>query len=270
MTDPGRPRIAVVGHVEYVDFVPVPHFPASGEVLHGTDVGAWAGGGGGVAAGVLAELGAEVDFFCALGEDEHGRRTVAEMEARGIRMHVAWRQQPTRRAVTLLEPSGERTIVTLGDRLEPSGEDDLDWGRLDSADGVFLTAGDRSAAAHARRAGTLVVSPRAREAMLGGITADVLIFSANDHDEADWARRIGPRARWFVATEGVDGGRWWGESEGRWSAAPVPGPIVDSYGCGDAFMAALAFALGRGDTLAEATHVAAVEGARMLTRRGAP
>lgn len=270
MSRAARPRVAVVGHVEYVDFVTVPHLPASGEVLHGVGVSAGPGGGGGVAAGVLAELGAEVDFFCALGDDELGHRSVTALEERGVRMHVAWRSPPTRRAVTLLEPAGERTIITLGERLEPRGDDALDWSRLDGAAGVFITAGDDAAAAHARRARILVASPRARTALAGDTPVDVLIFSTGDRDEAEWAQRVGDRARWRVATEGEAGGHWWGESEGRWAAAPVPGPILDAYGCGDAFMAVLTLALARGETMAEATRSAAAAGALMLTRRGAP
>src|SRR5689334_6833620 len=117
-------RLAVVGHVEWVDFVPVDRMPEPGEVLHALGAFARAAGGGGVVAAVLAELGAEVDFFCALGDDTHGRAAVEQLEGRGVRMHVGWRQAPTRRALTLLEGEGERTIVTMGERLDPRGVDD--------------------------------------------------------------------------------------------------------------------------------------------------
>ena len=52
----------------------------------------------------------------------------------------------------------------------------------------------------------------------------------------------------MVATEGADGGRWWGESEGRWAAVPPPGPVRDSYGCGDAFAAGFTYGLAAGQT----------------------
>src|SRR5579872_2320204 len=99
-------RVGVVGHVEWVDFVSVPHLPVHGKILHADSAFARAGGGGAVAASMLAELGAEVDFYCALGRDHEGEATVAQLEDRGVRVHVAWRDQPTRRAVTLLEPGG--------------------------------------------------------------------------------------------------------------------------------------------------------------------
>ena len=65
-------RVAVVGHVEWVDFVPVERFPAPGEILHARGAFTRAGGGGAVVAVALARLGAEVDFFCALGDDRLG------------------------------------------------------------------------------------------------------------------------------------------------------------------------------------------------------
>jgi ribokinase len=199
----GRRRVAVVGHVEWVDFVPVASFPASGEVIHSTGAFAHAAGGGSVAAAVLAELGAEVDFFCALGDDELGRAAAAELGERGINLQVAWRAQPTRRALTLLEPGGERTIVTIGERLQPRGADELDWERLRGADGVYVTAGDAEALRRARAARVVVLSPRAKSALEAeGTEFEAIVFSAGDADERDWAAWVADRARLFVATEG--------------------------------------------------------------------
>jgi ribokinase len=262
-------HVAVVGHIEWVDFLPVPRFPRRGEVIHAEGVTQRAGGGGGVAAPVLAELGAEVDFFCALGKDTAGRDAVAQLEERGVRMHVAWRGEPTRRAMTLLEPSGERTIVTLGERLEPRGSDRLEWELLRDADSVYFTAGDADALERARQARIVVASPRARS-VLETTTIDALVFSESDPDEREWAERAAPHARLLVATEGERGGRWWGESEGRWAATPLPGPARDSYGCGDSFAAAFTLGLGRGDSVEDAAALGAEAGARALTRVGAP
>jgi ribokinase len=97
-----------------------------------------------------------------------------------------------------------------------------------------------------------------------------LVFSEGDEDESAWANRIASHARLLVATEGDRGGRWWGESEGRWDAAPLPGPPRDAYGCGDSFAAAFTFGVGRGDSIADAAHLGAQAGALALTRTGAP
>jgi ribokinase len=262
---------AIVGHIEWVDFVPVPRLPRPGEVIHAGGAFSRAAGGGGVVAGVFAELGAEVDFFTALGDDSHGRAAAEQLSQRGVRMHVAWRGEPTRRAVTLLEDGGERTIVTIGDRLEPLGSDDLEWDRLRAADGVYVTAGDADALERARAARVVVASPRARTALQSsGAEVDALVFSSHDSDERDWAQRFAGRSRLLVATEGADGGRWWGTSEGRWKAAPPSGPAVDAYGCGDSFAAGFTYGLASGMSVPKAAECGAQCGARCLTRRGAP
>ena len=268
-------RVAVVGHVEWVDFVPVSHHPRAGEVLHAQDSFARAAGGGGVVAVVLAELGAEVDFFCALGDDVHGHAAAEELSRRGVRVHAAWRPEATRRAVTLLEGHGERTIITIGRRLDPLGSDALPWERLPGADGVYFTAGDAQALRRARDAAVVVASPRARTALAQpGREIDALVFSSHDRDEQEWAGRVKSRARLMVRTEGAHGGEWSSDAReprsGRWSAVSPPGPVRDSYGCGDSFAAGFTFALARGTSIAEAAALGAQLGARCLTRAGAP
>jgi ribokinase len=265
-------KVAVVGHVEWVDFIPIARMPREGEVVHAEGHAfSRAAGGGGVVAVVLAELGGEVDFFTALGDDPHGHAAAEQLAERGVSTHVAWRTDaPTRRALTLLEDGGERTIVTVGERLQPHGSDDLPWERLDDADGVYFTAGDLAALAHARRAGSVVASPRGRTALELGPTIDALVYSARDHDESEWACRLDGKARLLVQTRGGAGGVWTGESEGSWEAVAPDGPVKDSYGCGDSFAAAFTFALADGRTVQQAVELGARWGARCLTRAGAP
>ena len=54
----------------------------------------------------------------------------------------------------------------------------------------------------------------------------------------------------------------------HFDAAPLPGPIADTYGAGDTFGCTLWFALGRGDDLDDALALAARESAEVLTLRG--
>ena len=264
------PAVAVVGHVEWVEFIAVSRLPRSGDIVHAHEHFARAAGGGGVASAVLAELGAEVDFFCALGDDVHGHAAADELTRRGVRLHVAWRGRPTRRAVTMLDERNERSIVTIGERLEPLGSDQLDWDRMAAADGVYFTAGDSAALHRARAAGVLVASPRGRAALQDGPGIDALIYSRDDDDERQWARRVADRVRLLVETQGADGGAWSGESQGSWEATEPPGPPRDSYGCGDSFAAGFTHALSDGGSVAEAAALGAECGARTLTRPGAP
>ncbi len=265
-------RVAVVGHVEWVDFVEVDRFPQPGTVVHAPGSFARAGGGGGVVTGVLADVpDVDVEFFVALGRDAAGEATVEQLTGRGATVHVAWRDAPTRRAVTLLEDNGERTIITIGDRLEPFGADELPWDRLAECSGVYVTAGDAGALAHACTAGVVVASPRARTSLEApGPRIDAIVFSEHDPDERAWAERTAARARLLVATEGAAGGRWWGESSGRWTAVPLSGPPLDAYGCGDSFAGGFMVGLARGQSVADAAALGAQLGAQALVRRGAP
>jgi ribokinase len=264
-------RIAVVGHVEWVQFLRVDRLPVAGEIQRAQREGTRAGGGAVVAAAVLAENGADVDFYGAVGSDALGDAAVRELTERGITVHIARRPGPTREVLTLLDRHGERTIIPIGERLQPEGADALEWDGLSEADAVYVTAADPGALERARAARVLVATPRLRERLeRPGVYIDALVFSASDEVEAGWARRLESDARLMVATEGPDGGRWWGESEGRWAAVPPPGPVQDSYGCGDTFAAGFTYGLGAGEPIAQACEIGARWGAEMLTRVGAP
>ncbi|HEX3689566.1 MAG TPA: PfkB family carbohydrate kinase [Solirubrobacteraceae bacterium] len=264
-------RIAVVGHVEWVQFLRVERFPVPGEIQRAQRESTHAGGGAVVAASMLTELGAEVEFYGAVGTDAIGDAAVRELTERGMTVHAARRPGPTREVLTLLDGRGERTILPIGERLQPEGDDDLDWDRLADADAAYITAGDQGALRRARAARLLVATPRLRERVEDpGVRIDALVFSASDGDEVQWAERLRSDTDLMVATEGAHGGHWWGASEGRWTAVPPPGPVRDSYGCGDAFAGGLTYGLAAGRTVAEACALGARWGAEMLTRVGAP
>jgi ribokinase len=261
-------RLAVVGHVEWVQFIPVTRVPLAGEIVHARGAFELPAGGGGVVAFAFARMGAEVVFYTALGDDELGHRSRAELEAAGIEVQVAWRAEPTRRAVTLLDAQGERTIVTLGARLEPLGADPLDWDALAGVDGVYFTAGDRAALRAARAAPVLVASPRARDALPEPVPLDAIVLSANDAREREWVGRAAGPVRLLVATEGGHGGSWSGESSGRWEPVAPPHPGGDTYGCGDTFAGAFTWGLARGDGPGAAAALAAACGAACRSGEG--
>ncbi|MGH3081339.1 MAG: PfkB family carbohydrate kinase, partial [Gaiellaceae bacterium] len=79
-----------------------------------------------------------------------------------------------------------------------------------------------------------------------------------------------PPPRRVVTTEGRQGGRYVeGDREGRWEAAPLPGPLADTYGAGDTFAAALALGLGAGRSTDDALAFAARAAAGAMTIPGA-
>ncbi|MHB8242725.1 MAG: PfkB family carbohydrate kinase [Solirubrobacteraceae bacterium] len=260
--------MAVVGHVEWVDFLPVLRQPRAGGVLAAHHVFAAPAGSAVAAATVLVELGADVDLFCAIGSDEHGREALEQLVDSGIRVHAARRDGTTRRAVAILHRQ-EHLVVTSGCRHSPSGGDRLAWELLRAADAVYFTAGDELALQCARAAPILVATPRARAAFVaGGPNADALIFSEQDHDEVTWANELRNRAAILVATNGSDGGSWRGNSNGAWSALPIPGEFQNAYGCGDSFAAGFTFALATGSSIADAAEMGATCGATCAARVG--
>ncbi|MGH2727125.1 MAG: PfkB family carbohydrate kinase, partial [Actinomycetota bacterium] len=153
-------RAAVIGHVEWVDFVRVERMPARGDIVHAQSAWSAPAGGGSVAAVQLAKLASGCTFLTALGDDDLGRRAFDELTAMGVRVEAAFRRAPTRRAITHIEPGGERTITVLGDRLSPSASDPLPWDELKDADAVYVCACDAAALTLARRAHALVATSR--------------------------------------------------------------------------------------------------------------
>jgi len=266
-----RPRVAVVGHVEWVQFARVPHVPCAGEVIHARDPFEEPAGGGAVAAVQLARLAGESVLFTALAEDELGRRSVARLRELGVHVWAARRAGATRRAVTLVDDAGERTITTFGPRLEPAADDrELPWSELGEMDAVYFTAGDLGALRAARAARVLVASPRARHALGHGVTLNALVLSGEDAIERREAARARADAELVLSTDGKHGGSYRERAggSGTWAAAPAPAEIVDSYGCGDSFAAGLTYGLGAGIALPAALALAARAGAVCLTGRG--
>ena len=264
-------RLAVVGHVEWVEFVRVEHVPAQGEIVNASDAFEEAAGGGAVAAIQLVRLAGEADFFTALGNDQLADRSRERLEGLGARVVSASRDQPTRRALTLVDDAGERTIITIGSRLQPELGDGIDWEALSGTDGVYFTAGDADALRAARRARVLVATPRAGEVLHeAGVELDALVYSENDVVESKAARELTPSPALMVATRGAAGGSYTtaaGET-GSWEPVAPPGPVIDAYGSGDSFAAALTYGLAAGAEPREALQLAARAGATCLTGRG--
>jgi ribokinase len=264
-------RVAVVGHVEWIEFARVEHMPAPGEIVHAHETWQEVGGGGAVAAVQLARLAGTCLFLTALGDDSLGHRAYRELEALGVRVVASWRSEPQRRAFVQVDAGAERTITVLGRRVGPRRGDPLPWEELDGADAVYLTAGDAGAVRAARRARKLVSTVRAIEPLSeASVPLDALVSSATDQGERYAAGELDPSPAFVVRTAGASGGEVTAANgrTSRWKAAPLPGPMVDSYGAGDSFAAGLTYALGERRSVEDALALAARAGAACMTGRG--
>ncbi|MBV8597422.1 MAG: ribokinase [Actinobacteria bacterium] len=249
-------RCAVVGHVEWTEFALVDHVPPAGEIAHATEHWSGPAGGGAVVAAQLAKLAGGCDFFTALGDDELGHASVRRLEELGLDVHVEWFGR-TRRAITLVDEHGERTITTIGPKLRPR---EL---VRDVYDALFFVAGEPEVLRSARSSLYVAATPRELETLRAAeVYLDLLVGSGTDPGERyDGSLAVGI----VVQTQGAAGGIADGR---RFRAVDPPAPIVDAYGAGDSFAAGLCFALARGDSLDGALQLAAQAGAAVITGAG--
>jgi ribokinase len=264
-------QVAVVGHMEWCEFAKVPHVPAPGEIVHAERTFQEPGGGGAVAAVQLMKLAGSATLFTAFGDDEVGDRARERLEQLGLSIEGGFRPEPQRRAFVHVDDHGERTITVLGPRLGPHGGDELDWGRLDDTDAVYLTAGDVEAVRQARRARVLVATPRGLGTLSEAhVELDALVSSGRDPGELYREGDLDPVPKLVVRTLGAQGGEWETASgeHGKWGPAALPGPVRDAYGAGDSFAAGLTYGLGAGLEIDKAVELAARCGAANMTGSG--
>ena len=262
-------QVAVVGHVEWVEFARVDHVPAPGEIVHALETWEEPAGGGAIAAVQLANIGGSCLLFTALADDELGRRSREELEVRGVTVHASTAPGAQRRALTHVDEDGERTITVLGDKLLPSGEDgSLPWEELRRCAAVYFVSGDVAALRAARNSPALVATARELATLRrAAVQVDVLVGSGEDAAERFESGELEPEPRIVVTTAGGLGG--WIRPGGPFRAAELPGPVSDAYGCGDCFAAGLTYGLALGKPVDEAVALGAQCGAAVLTGRGA-
>jgi ribokinase len=271
MTDCGAMRVAVVGHVEWIQFAVVPHMPVAGEIVHADETFEEPAGGGAVAAMQLAKLAGEATLFTALGDDDLGHRAERRLRELGLRVRVAWREEPQRRGFVHLDSDAERTITVIGCRLGPRGDDPLPWHELGETDAVYFTAGDTAAVRAARAARVLVGTARGLETLAeAGVEIDALVSSSRDVGERYESGDLHPPPRLVVRTAGSSGGEFETADgrQGSWEVTAPPGPPRDAYGCGDSFAAGLTYGLGAGKSPEDALELGARCGAACLSGRG--
>jgi len=263
----GVVHVAVIGHVEWIQFARVEQVPAPGEIVTAEETWEEAAGGGAVAAVQLAKLNGGCTLYTLLGDDELGRRAAAQLEKQGVRLEAEYVAKPTRRGFTFVDAAGERTITVFGEKLHPSPSNHLPWLELARCDSVYYTAGDVGALEAARRARVLVATARELSTLRrAGVELDALVGSGEDMSEQYQPGDLEPPPKLVVSTAGSLGG--WTQPGGPFRAAPLPGTVSDAYGAGDSFAAGLTFALGKGMEREQALELASRCGAAVMTGQG--
>lgn len=269
MNDLSHLKLAVVGHQEWVTFLQVDALPQPGRISRALrDLEEPAGAGAVVAVQLARLTGQRIPFFTALGRDAIGERSVARLQELGVDPLVAWRDRPSRRGISLVDDGGDRAITVIGERHTPVAQDPLPWELLAGCDGVFVSATDAAGLRLARKARVLTATPRLRLPVLqeASVTLNALIGSGLDPSEQIPYGALNPPAALTIATEGAEGGIL--TPGGRYRASTPPGPVVESYGCGDSFAAGVTAGLAAGWAPTQATHLGATCGAACVTRFG--
>ncbi|MFJ2718178.1 ribokinase [Streptomyces sp. NPDC087437] len=264
--------------------------PAAGETVLGSDLAVHPGGKGANQAVAAARLGARTALLARVGDDDHGRLLLDSQRTAGVdTVGVLVGGAPTGVALITVDPSGDNSIVVApgaNGRLTP--DDVRAAGALLRASRVISTQLEipletvvevvRNLAPGSRfvlnpspprplppelltACDPLIVNEHEAQVILDG-------SEAGDTPEG-WARdllALGPRS--VVITLGGEGALV-ASADGVARVPSVKVDAVDTTGAGDAFTAALAWRLGAGATLEEATAYAARVGAIAVTRRGA-
>jgi sugar/nucleoside kinase (ribokinase family) len=253
--------------------------------------------GSGVALGCHA-LGLRVKLVDLIGDDPQGRFVRAHFAERGVDTGWALAPQGTRRSVLLVGPDGRRT--SLFDPRAAPGERlprELYLDAVRAARHVHVSITDFSRHVYPDlRTGSdprTGAGPAAGIALGGGsVSTDLHDWDGENDHHRDFAHSsdlvflsataLGARrdevmrdilergrARAVVCTEGAEGCRVLDADGFRgFPAAPLPGPVVDSNGAGDAFVSGVLYGLLSGRSLDGSIPLGAVAGAHACTSAG--
>lgn len=283
--------ILIVGSLNADLVVRAERFPGPGETVRGSELVTLPGGKGANQAAAAALLGGDVRMLGAVGADAHGELLTGSLRRAGADVDGVRKIDGTATGTAMItvNADGENTIVVspgANDRLtaEDVRDSDAFTGRgvlglcLEIDTAVVVAAAQRAAADGATV--LLNLSPYAEvpDALLAA--TDVLLVNEHEAstllgvdvesvDAAEVASRLaGQGIRRAVITRGSEGAFVFDDGD-HTTVPAVPVSAVDTTGCGDAFMGALALRLAAGETLAASAAFAAVVGAYAATGPGA-
>ncbi|MFJ9624247.1 ribokinase [Streptomyces sp. NPDC101181] len=289
---PGDPYdLLVVGSANADLVIGVERRPAPGETVLGSDLSVHPGGKGANQALAAARLGARTALLARVGDDGHGRLLLETQRAAGVDTGgVLVGGAPTGVALITVDPSGDNSIVVspgANGRLSP--EDVRAAAPLLAAARVIsvqleIPLDTVAEAVRGRGPDTrLVLNPSPPAPLPEEVLAACDPLVVNEHEARyilgdaagrtpqEWAPALlalGPRS--VVVTLGAAGALVADSRTGSLDHLVSPEvEALDTTGAGDAFTAALAWRLGRGDALREAAAFAVRVGAAAVTGRGA-
>jgi sugar/nucleoside kinase (ribokinase family) len=244
-------------------------------------------GGGGQAANFCAwaaALGEPARLVTRIGDDESGRRLVADLASRGVEVKAVWAAEPTGAIAVLIAPDGRRTMATQRGASVGLSPEDIDEAWFDDARllhvpaySLFLeplASATRAAIRMVREkkgmlavdlssaAGLRAYGPPRMAYVLARLAPEVLFATEKEADTL--AVPLESLAQVPVLKRGALGCRVFGRDIG---APDVQ--TIDPTGAGDAFAAAFCVAWLRGATPVEAAESAVTAASRSVSLVGA-
>jgi ribokinase len=282
-------EVVVVGSLNMDFVVGVPHLPAPGETVVGGDVTRHLGGKGANQAVAAARLGRRTAMVGCVGDDDAGRALVEGLEADGIDVrHVRTVDGvPSGTALIAVADEGENDIV-----VSPGANARLGPADVSEASGILRAAAvtlvqleipmETVSAVAEAAAGTLILNPAPAARLSPDLLERVDVLVPNRIELGTIAGARAPTTIEEVSelvgrVSGVDRivitlgaeGAFVVDGPQRTHVPAVPVRGVDATAAGDAFCAAIADALARGEGLIDATRWATAVAAIAVTRPGA-
>lgn len=261
-------EVAVYGTVAADVVLRVPALPRPGDHIAAKPLGWRLGGSSANVACALAGAGHHVQLVGPVGTDGMAEALVAELHRRGVGTDCLIPVDlPSPRALILLSPDGERTILAIEHPGAASAFPIDDAPEVDAVDCVYVESYERFSTVVAERSPHALLVATPPEDVGDSWPADVLVGSERQYPEAwlaspfEFARDVaGSRLRWVVVTRGRRGADAYGHA-GSWHVDARAARQVDATGAGDAFAAGLIAGLLAQRGIEEALALGAAQGA---------
>jgi len=275
-------NVIVVGSVNMdLVFTGLSALPLPGETISGRDFVVMPGGKGANQASAAATLGAKVQFVAAVGTDAFGIQAADDLATRGVALdHLKRVDAATGVAAVLIDDSGENSIIIApGANAHVAASDARAIAETMDGAAVVLaclevpleTVLEWSRIA-TERAWTFILNPAPARELPAELLANTTILTPNETELAvlgtvDDLHTAGVDT--VIVTRGGDGASLFAKGQPEHHQPAFFVDPVDTTGAGDAFNGALATAIARGETVAQALEFAAAVGALATRAVGA-
>jgi ribokinase len=282
------PELVCLADVSVDVVARVPSLPRADEKRSATLVGEFGGGMGANVAAAFARLGGRAGLISCVGDDERGRRSVAELAALGVDIsRVDTVAGPTFWTIALIDEQGEKSLIEFPCEASSPPWGRIDWAALDGARAAYTVGAEGREACRLfdecrRRGVTTALDLESADLADAVLTRALLERTDLLFAPAAYAQAVtgaaSPRAAVpalleagpsLVAVTAGAAGCVVGARGGE--LLEVPGqavPVLDTTGAGDCFAGAFLFGFVRGWTPAQCARLATLMAAHSVTAYG--